>query len=339
MALEGLGGMVIDAVGAEVGKQISAAVVSGNTTMQYLLAAVNPKSLAQAPYRPIFTRPMDISHLAGRLNLAPHAKVVCSPAISSFVGGDITAGLIAIKLRQKKGTRMFIDIGTNGEIVLARDGKLVATSCAAGPALEGMNIACGMRAITGAVDGFELGDDFGPNFTTIGGAEPVGICGSGLVDVCSELVRAGIIGRNGKLSDPPGAKGVVADGKYALSENVYFCQKDVRQVQLAKGAVAAAMKTLLERMGLDMGDLDEVIVAGSFGFHLKPGSLLGIGLIPEGYQGPITFVGNSSLAGSARLLLDSSAAEEIAELTGAVEVIELGFDPKFQEAFLGELNF
>jgi uncharacterized 2Fe-2S/4Fe-4S cluster protein (DUF4445 family) len=120
---------------------------------------------------------------------------------------------------------------------------------------------------------------------------------------------------------------------------VFFSQKDIRQVQLAKGAIAAAMKMLLDRLKLTVADLDEVVVAGAFGFHLRPESLLALKLIPEGYQGPITFVGNSSLAGAARLLLDRSALKEIEDLTGRVEVIELGFDPKFQDTFLGELGF
>lgn len=346
LALEGLGELAVRAAGRETARQIGAAVVSGNTTMLHLLAGINPRSLAQAPYRPVFTGSLDLSELAGRLNLAPYARVVTSPSISSFVGGDITSGLIAVKLADRPGTCVFIDIGTNGEIVVSKGGRLVATSCAAGPALEGMNISCGTRAVAGAVDGFRLNGDLSPSYTTIGqqkdgppDPKPVGICGSGLVDVCSELVRAGLVSKTGRLLQPEGRPRVVVDGRYHLTEEVYLSQKDVRQVQLAKGAIAAAMKMLLNRLGLTMDDLDEVVVAGSFGFHLRPESLLGIGLIPGGYGGPVTFVGNSSLAGSARLLLDRSAQKEIETLARTVEVVELGFDPKFQDNFLAELRF
>jgi uncharacterized 2Fe-2S/4Fe-4S cluster protein (DUF4445 family) len=336
LALEGLADLISAAAGPGRAAAVSAAVVSGNTTMLHLLAGVNPKSLARAPYRPIFTKPLDLSPLAGRLGLAPHAKVLTSPSISSYIGGDITSGMLAVKLRERPGTVMFIDIGTNGEIVLSREGQMVATSCAAGPALEGMNISCGTRAITGAVDGFRLNDDLSPAYTTIGQAEAIGLCGSGLMDVCAELVRGGLIDKRGRfVKDSP----AVTEGRYHLTDQVYFSQKDVRQVQLAKGAIAAAMKLLLEKLDLATDDLDEVMVAGSFGYHLRPESLLGLKLIPAGYRGPITFVGNSSLAGAARLLLDRSAFREIEDIAGQVEVMELGYDPKFQDTFLAELGF
>ncbi|MDR1308592.1 MAG: ASKHA domain-containing protein [Deltaproteobacteria bacterium] len=339
LVLDGLRDLLVSAVGQPTARTISGAVISGNTTMLHLLAGVNPKSLAQAPYRPIFTGALDVSWLAPRLGLAGHAMVTTTPSISAFVGGDITSGMLAIKLAERPGTRMFIDIGTNGEIVLSRGGRLVATSCAAGPALEGMNIACGTRAVTGAVDGFRLGPGLAPAFTTIGQAPAIGLCGSGLIDVCAELVKAGLISRTGKMAQGPGSPPELRDGRYHLTDSVFLGQKDIRQVQLAKGAIAAAMRMLLERLGLSMADLDEVIVAGSFGFHLRDESLSDIGLIPGGYRGPVTFVGNSSLAGAARLLLDRTAREEIGRLSGQVEVIELAFDPRFQETFLAELGF
>jgi uncharacterized 2Fe-2S/4Fe-4S cluster protein (DUF4445 family) len=353
LAIEGIGDLIASSAGTERAKSISGVMISGNATMLHLLAGVNPKSLAQSPYRPIFTRSLDLSALSGRLGLPPWAKVLTAPSISSYVGGDITSGILAIKLAERPGTVMFIDIGTNGEIVLSRQGRMVATSCAAGPALEGMNIACGLRAVTGAVDSFKLNPDFSPSFTTIGDAPAIGLCGSGIIDVCAELIKGGLIAKSGKLaapgavanpsgpnpSGPSSAGAFLQDGRYRLTDKVFFSQKDVRQVQLAKGAIAAAMRMLLDRLSLTIEDLDEVIVAGAFGFHLRAENLLTLKLIPEGYQGPITFVGNSSLAGAARLLLDSTAQAEIDRLTGEVEVIELGFDPKFQDTFLAELGF
>jgi uncharacterized 2Fe-2S/4Fe-4S cluster protein (DUF4445 family) len=338
LALEGLSSLVEKALG-ERAENIGAAVVCGNTTMLHLLAGLNPKSLAQAPYRPIFTESLDLSALAPRLGLPSYAKVSTAPCISAYVGGDITSGLAAIKLRERPGTVIFIDIGTNGEIVLSRNGRLVATSCAAGPALEGMNISCGMRAVTGAVDSFLLVPGLTHVFSTIGGAEPKGICGSGLIDLVAELVRSGLITKTGRLKAPEGRPDPLIEGNYHLTETVFLSQKDVRQVQLAKGAISAAMKMLLAKLDLTLGDLDEVVIAGSFGYHLRAENLLAISLIPKGYQGPVSFVGNSSLAGAARLLMDRSAMEEIEKLSREIEVIELAFDPKFQETFLAELGF
>jgi uncharacterized 2Fe-2S/4Fe-4S cluster protein (DUF4445 family) len=339
LALQGLRDLLLAALGPERAARVGAATISGNATMLHLLAGVNPKSLAQAPYRPIFTGMLDLSRLAPRLGLAPWAKVLTPPSISAYVGGDIASGLLAVNLAERPGTVVFIDVGTNGEIVVSRDGRLAGASCAAGPALEGMNISCGMRAVSGAMDSFRLVDGRRPEFTVIGGGEPVGVCGSGLVDVCSELVKAGVIDRTGRLKASPDAPELVVDGRCRLSEKVSLEQKDVRQVQLAKGAIAAAMQMLLERLELTLDDLDEVVVAGSFGYHLRPESLLGIGLLPKAYRGPVTFVGNSSLAGAARLLLDRSSHAEIEKLARRVEVIELAFDPKFQDVFLSQLGF
>jgi uncharacterized 2Fe-2S/4Fe-4S cluster protein (DUF4445 family) len=338
MALEGLASMVIPAVGAATGRKISAAVISGNSTMQHLLAAVNPKGLAQAPYRPVFTHMLDISHLAERLNISPRAKVLMAHMISSYVGGDIVSGILAVQLKSRPGTVVFIDIGTNGEIVISRDGKLVATSCAAGPALEGMNILCGTRAVTGAIDTFTMEDDLSFNFTTIGGAPAMGICGSALIDITACLIKNKIINKAGRMRDPAGRE-ILKDGRFWLTDKVFLDQLDVRQVQLAKGAIAAAMEMLMEKLGMTLKDIDEIVIAGSFGYHLRAESLKTISLIPPDFTGPVTFVGNSSLAGSARMLLNSDSPAEALSYTREVEVIELGFDPKFQTVFVNHLVF
>jgi uncharacterized 2Fe-2S/4Fe-4S cluster protein (DUF4445 family) len=338
MALEGLGGMVLSAVGPEVGKKISAAVVSGNSTMEHLLAAVNPKGLAQAPYRPVFTHMLDISHLATRLNLSPRAKVLMAPMISSYVGGDIVSGILAVQLKQRPGTVVFIDIGTNGEIVISRGGKFVATSCAAGPALEGMNILCGTRAVTGAIDTFQMEDDYSFKYTTIGGAPAMGICGSALIDICAYLIKGKLINKAGRMKNPAD-KEILKNNRFYLTDDVFLDQLDVRQVQLAKGAIAAAMEMLMERLGLTLKEIDEIVIAGAFGYHLRAESLKTISLIPPDYEGPVTFVGNSSLAGSARMLLNSDSPGEAMEIIREVEVIELGFDPKFQQVFVNHLAF
>jgi uncharacterized 2Fe-2S/4Fe-4S cluster protein (DUF4445 family) len=342
LALKGLRSLVGAALGEAGARRLALAAVSGNTTMQHLLAGVDPRPIAQAPYRPVFTGAADLSHLAERLGLAPWAKVFCPPSISAFVGGDIVSGIMAVDLPSRPGTVMFIDIGTNGELVLSRKGRLVATSCAAGPALEGMNVICGSRAVTGAVDRFDMPEDGSRSFTTIGGAEATGICGSGLIDICAALVKAGLINKSGRMAAPEGYAGKAAlapDGRFYLTGRVFLDQKDVRQVQLAKGAIAAAMRMLLRKEGLDTGDIDEIVVAGSFGYHLRAESLKAISLIPRDYEGPVTFVGNSSLAGSARIILNRDSLALSEELARKTEVVELGFDPKFQEVFLSQLGF
>jgi uncharacterized 2Fe-2S/4Fe-4S cluster protein (DUF4445 family) len=335
LAIKGFRELLEISLPMESRKQVGAVTVSGNTTMLHLLAGLNPASLAQAPYRPIFLNSIDISQLNEAMGLNPWAKVLTLPSMSSFVGGDIASGLLATDLEKRPGATLFIDIGTNGEIVLSRQGQLVATSCAAGPALEGMNITCGLRAVTGAVDSFRLRENMEGEFTTIGGGTALGLCGSGLLDLVSELVKGSIINPSGRLINPSANP----PNRYYLTPEVYLSQKDVRQVQLCKGAVAAAVELLLKKMNLEAKELDEVVVAGSFGYHLKPESLKGVGLIPLDYQGPVTFVGNSSLAGAARALLDSTTFEQLERVARKTQVIELSFDSDFQDAFVRHLNF
>ncbi|UQZ88125.1 hypothetical protein C4J81_02420 [Deltaproteobacteria bacterium Smac51] len=344
LALGGISSLVRDTAGKRA-PRIMAMSVSANTTMTYLLAGVQPKGLAQSPYRPVFIKSLDLSHLADKLNIGANAKVFTSPCISAYVGGDITSGMLAVGLKKLPGTVLYIDIGTNGEIVLSHQGRLVSTSCAAGPALEGMNIIRGQRATPGAVDSFEISPDYQYKFTTIAEAPAIGICGSGLIDLTAALVTNGLVDKTGRMKPPQdipaGAEWLngLKDGRFQFADDVFFDQKDVRQVQLAKGAIAAAVEMLLARVGLNENDLDEIIIAGAFGFHLKAESLKSISLIPPSYQGPVRFVGNSSLAGAARMLLTPSAIEELNALAAETEVIELGFDPQFQNIFVKHLKF
>lgn len=346
LIVDGIGKLIASTAGTKV-SNIMAVAVSGNTTMMYLLAGIYPGGLAQSPYRPVCIKSLDLSHLAPDLglDLDKNAKIFTAPCISAYVGGDITAGMLAVGLKKKPGTVLYIDIGTNGEIVLSHEGRLISTSCAAGPALEGMNILCGQRATPGAVDSFNMTSDYKYRYTTIGEAPPIGICGSGLIDITAALINAGLIQASGRLKPPlkipkdsPWLE-ELKEGRFTFADKVYFDQKDIRQVQLAKGAIAAAVKMMLDTKGLTEKDLDEIIIAGAFGFHLQPESLRTISLIPKNYEGPVRFVGNSSLAGAARMLLTPAAIDDLNALAAETEVLELGFDPKFQDVFLEYLAF
>jgi uncharacterized 2Fe-2S/4Fe-4S cluster protein (DUF4445 family) len=282
--------------------------------------------------------------------------------ISAWVGADITSGILAAELEHKSGLTLFVDIGTNGEMALARDGRLVATSTAAGPAFEGMNISCGMRASAGAIEAFNIGEDGSVSFKLIGegGAEqaegapeplgvPEGICGSGLLDIAGELVRTGVIDKRGRLLQPKdGAYPAKladrmrqADGKPAffITDRVYIGQKDVRQIQLAKGAIRCGIELLLARFGNCPDDVDSVIIAGSFGYHLNEKSLVNIGLLPEQFAGKASFAGNTSLGGAAALLMSTPLRERIKETAAKVEKIELAQDAGFQDAFIKYMGF
>ncbi len=275
------------------------------------------------------------------------ARIYLPPVISGYVGADITAGIIATGICREPGVILFIDIGTNGEMVLSIDGRLSATSTAAGPAFEGMNIACGMRAAEGAVEKFSIGDDGRLSVGAIGNAKPVGICGSGLVDIVGELVSHGILDPNGRYSKNGRIPGPVREhmssenGKpvFRISDEVYLTQQDIRQVQLAKGALRSGIDILLAKNGLNYSDVDRVLLAGAFGFHLRTKNLVSIGIIPDELEMKIDLVGNTSKSGAVALLLDRSLRREALQLAGRVNVVELANEPEFERTFIRNLSF
>jgi uncharacterized 2Fe-2S/4Fe-4S cluster protein (DUF4445 family) len=325
------------------------AVFSGNTCMLHLAAGADPSSLGRFPYE--FSLRGD-SHLAARdigLDISPFGLVYLPPLVSAYVGADITSGILATRLGEEKGTVLFIDIGTNGEMVISRDGDLAACSTAAGPAFEGMNISCGMRAAPGAIEHFEISSGGEVLISTIADAESVGICGSGLMDIVGELASAGAIDARGRIRSPgdcsltgPLAElFAIKDGKpaYFLSDRIYLSQKDVRQVQLAKGAVRAGIEFLLRNRGITASDVDRVLIAGSFGYHLRPRSLIELGLVPPEFEGRLRFVGNTSKSGGQSLLLNEACRLELAEKSKRVEVVELSAYGDFDEVFMKSLGF
>ena len=283
------------------------------------------------------------------MDLAPRGVVTLLPSATAFVGADIVAGLLAMNLHHYNKTALFIDIGTNGEIVLCKNGRMVGTSSAAGPALEGMNITCGCRAEKGAIEAVTITDEGMIRLEVIGDRPPIGICGSGLIDLISELVRVGVIKESGrfeskeKLTPTLASRLIDSNGQqvFSLTEggSVYLSQKDIRQVQLAKGAIAAAISLLLNQLTIEYNEIDEVLIAGAFGFHLKPSSLTGIGLLPLVYEEKIRFIGNTAKEGAKVVLLNQDAAFEILQIGEKIEIIELSLTPEFQEYFVGSLSF
>ena len=339
---------------AEIAKEIGIraehiyeVIYSGNTTMIHLATNEDPTSLGKFPYTPRIVGGNDIP--AYMLHISPFGLIYLPPIISSYVGPDITSGVLASQLDKKKGTTLFIDIGTNGEMVIAKDGSLSATSTAAGPAFEGMNITYGMRAGKGALELFEIEDDGKMNTHTIGDVKATGICGSGLLDIVGELVRTGVIGKNGKFVAPESGTYpenlkkylVKVEGKpaFQVAEGVYLTQKDVRQVQLAKGAVRAGIEALLLSQNVRAEDVDLVEIAGSFGYHLRAKSLVNIGLLPKAFEGKVTFVGNTSKSGGKAFLLNTDLRKDMEKLVSKIESVELSNRDGFDKIFLNALNF
>lgn len=316
-------------------------VLAGNTTMLHFVLGVYSGSIAKSPYRPVFLEQVDLKAREVGLLICPEGRVTLLPSASGYIGADILAGVVATGFEQKTNSAVFLDIGTNGEIVANLGGRLLAASTAAGPALEGMNISCGCRAEEGAIDTFSIDDDYEIGWTTIGGSPPQGICGSGLIDIMAALVKRKIVLSGGRFNPnlDPRLKGRVRDKKFYLTDLIYISQTDIRQIQLAKGAIAAGVTLLLEEAGVPLDLIEEAVIAGAFGFHINPQSIREIGLLPKGFKGKISFVGNSSAEGARLALLNQGVMTQIKELKHRIEVLELSTDSRFQDYFVKALGF
>ncbi len=323
-------------------------IFSGNTCMIHLASNTNPESLGKYPYTPKVNGGMYLNASEYKIDISSFGIIYLPPIISAYVGADITSGVLASQLHEKNGITLFVDIGTNGEMVIGFDGSLSATSTAAGPAFEGMNITHGMRAGHGAIEYFEVLEE-GISTKVIGDTKASGICGSGLIDIVGELADTGVINKTGKFVDPESSslhqtlkeKLIKLDGKlvFKITEDVFLSQKDIRQVQLAKGAVRAGIEFLLASKGVKAEDVDKVLIAGSFGYHLRAKSLINIGLLPKEFEGKIEFIGNTSKSGGHAFLLNKAYRNQMEKVVKNVEVLELANYKDFDKVFVKCLNF
>jgi uncharacterized 2Fe-2S/4Fe-4S cluster protein (DUF4445 family) len=329
---------------------------AGNTTMQHLLCGIDPAPLGTVPFVPVHGRGLMLSASELGVRIHPRGTAVVFPVIGGFVGGDTVAGMLATRLPEQPQPALMIDIGTNGEIVLAHEGKLWAASTAAGPAFEGARIACGMRATRGAIEKVVFDADV--RVSTIGGTAAVGLCGSALVDAAAELLRAGIVTSEGRMLSPEelpaamppalssrvrlGANGqpefVLAGG--AGGNDVALTQRDLRELQLAAGAIRAGITILLKQAHLRVEDLKLVLIAGGFGSFIRRSNAQRIGLIPPGVDHRrILYVGNTSLAGAKWALISTNARKRAEELARLAHHVELSQDLDFQMEFVEAMIF
>lgn len=341
---------------------ICSIAMAGNTTMQHLLCGLDVTSLSALPFAPARREPTETTAAELEIALRDDARAYVFPVIGGFVGGDTVAGILSAGMDQTDEPTLMIDIGTNGEIVLAAGGKLLAASAAAGPAFEGARIANGMRAANGAIEKviFDADHNGGDVYcSVIGGVEPIGICGSALVDVAAELLRCGVMTREGRLlpAEECGAvtcRGLVerigknGDGQVAFAlappadgrDGVAITQKDIRELQLATGALRAGVEILLKQAGLEPADLGRVLIAGGFGSFIRRDNAQRIGLIPHEVDARrISYVGNVSLHGAKWALLSKVARERIEEIRSRAEHVELSADMDFQMAFAEAMIF
>ena len=323
------------------GAKIDEFFLAGNTVMEHIFMGLSPVSIAAAPFRPLSL--FD----SGEAFREKDAALFCAPCVAGYVGGDITAGLLASGLFEKDECSLFLDVGTNGEMALGgRDGFLCC-AVASGPAFEGAGISCGMASADGAVSRVRWARG-GPDFQVIGGGEAKGICGSGLLDLLAMLLELGIVDETGRLLPPDEAPAGFdrwlsedenGNGVFHLTDSVYLSAADVRQLQLAKAAVAAGIAVLTETAGISPEKVDRLYLAGGFGVHLDPHSAAAIGMLPDCLKDKTVSIGNSALAGAAQALLDGEKRDQLLKIKEKCQYLELSGNQAFNRLYPEHMLF
>jgi uncharacterized 2Fe-2S/4Fe-4S cluster protein (DUF4445 family) len=331
-------------------------VVCGNVTMMQLALGIDPEPLGMAPFI-ITARRMPPARAADfGLHVHPRAPAVVFPALGAYVGGDIVAGMLATGLTRDKRIRLFIDVGTNSEIALGSAERVVATAAPAGPAFEAAQIRCGMRAAEGAIEGVAIKDEE-LKLEVIGDTEPVGMCGSGLVDAVAQLVACGLLDHSGRFIPEEQAREthpvlserlrmVGQERIFVLAwrgddpaNSVYLSQRDVRELQFAKASIATGWRILLDQLGIEEGDVTQVLLAGSFGSYLSPASAVRIGLVPRLALPRIVSAGNVAGEGAKMAALSYRERAAADAILDEVEYVELSGREDFNDKFMDELAF
>jgi uncharacterized 2Fe-2S/4Fe-4S cluster protein (DUF4445 family) len=330
-------------------EEVSHVTVAGNTTMTHLFYGIDPKYIRLAPYVPTACHvpPVRARHLG--LELPEHVFLYCVSSVSSYVGGDIVAGVLASGIYKESRLTLYIDIGTNGEIVIGNQEWLACAACSAGPAFEGGGIRYGMRATGGAIEEVSLNPEtFEPMLLTIDMVKPKGICGSGLINLLASLMEAGLVLPNGKLRDDldtprlrPGENGreyVLAWApETQIGQDITLSEADIDNLMRAKGAMFAGYLTLLENVGLRLQDLEQVILAGAFGNFINVENAIAIGLLPDLPREHIQFVGNGSLTGATLLAFSREILEEERRVADMMTNFELSETPGYMDQYIAAL--
>jgi uncharacterized 2Fe-2S/4Fe-4S cluster protein (DUF4445 family) len=343
-------------------RQIYEASVVGNTTMNHLFLKMPVKGLGQAPYKAYNLEAQQLYPSEIGLQINPHGNIYAVANIGSFVGSDTTAVALSCGIGQTDKKTLAVDIGTNGEVVLGSKDRLLATSCAAGPAFEGTRLSCGSRAVEGAIEAVVWnGEDLAvkvigsPSRLAVAPSQRAAnvarsICGSGLIDALAEFIKLGIIDSTGRIVRPNKLpkkilRRIIEEyGQPAvlLTEGegiVVLTQNDIRQLQLAKAAIRAGIRILQRKLGLNDGDIEQVFLAGAFGNYIRKESAVRIGLLPDLPLERIHFIGNAACSGAEMTLLSSKERAFSSELAHRIECVETAKEADFEEVFAKEMHF
>lgn len=354
--------MIIKECIAECGlnlNDITCCMCAGNTTMIHLLLSVDPTFIRREPYVPSANFVPVVRAAEAGIKINPRGLLSCVPGVSSYVGGDATAGVLACGMETSEQLCLLIDIGTNGEIVLGNKEWLICAAASAGPAFEGSGVVCGMRAVSGAIQRVVIDpDDYSLRYETIGNAAPRGICGSGYIDILAEMLKKGVLDKKGKFRTDIKNKRLrdgewgrefvlvfasdIAKGHTGHEEpsfDIVITEADIENLKRAKGAIFAAASILVRHMGLDFSAVEKFFIAGGFGTSLDIDKSIIIGLLPDIKREKFIFIGNSSLVGAREALLSSEAYDKVQDIAKKMTYFELSIDPHYMDEYVGGLFF
>ena len=330
---------------------LSEVVVAGNTVMEHIFLGISPESIGHSPYSPQFRTHPPVAASELGLIIAPDGAVKLIPNVAGYVGGDIVAGIAAHAVDKEKPLRFFVDIGTNNELVIGSEERMYCCATAAGPAFEGARISQGMRACNGAVEKVAMTEE-GVSYEVIGGSVPKGLCGSGLIDVVAMLLREGVIDSRGRMltheecTDERIKDRLSSDdnriNRFLITDSnhpVYLTQKDVREVQLAVGAVKVGTEVMMEQMGTTVDGIDEILLAGAFGSNIDIASAITVGLLPKVEREKVRFIFNSSGLGACMALASADFYRATEQTMSRMEYIELSSLKDFQKRFIRSMLF
>lgn len=316
---------------------IGAAYIAGNTVMTHLFLGTDPSPIRVPPYEPV-VKEAEVTGAESGLSIAAGARVVCMPSPAAYVGGDITAGIVSSGMDESDELSLLIDVGTNGEVALGNKELMMVCSSSAGPAFEGGKMTSGMMAKPGAIDSFRVTDDDKFEYTVIGGTDPKGLCGSGLIDVLAQLFRVGFIDKKGRytnrtylLADVGGE--IVTE----IADGVYLSNDDAYNAIMTKAAIYSATETLVKGLGVSISDISKIYIAGGFGNFINMESAIAIGMFPDVPRDRFVYLGNASLAGAKYALLSSSVRRRVKNVFERMTYVDLSSDPTFSDEYMSAL--
>ncbi|HBC96884.1 MAG TPA: ferredoxin [Clostridium sp.] len=326
--------------------QVVSFVAAGNTTMSHLFLGVYPNFLRMEPYIPAFVKTPFIKASELDIEVNPETFIYLVPCVASYVGGDISSGVLSSGMWNSEENVLFIDLGTNGEIVFGNSEYLMTCACSAGPAFEGGEISCGMRASGGAVEKVSIDGNYEPTLGVIGNEKPLGICGSGIIDLICEMMFAGIIDRKGKIVKGLDTNRIRFDehgigeyilafkDQYNLERNIGITEVDIDSFIRAKAAIYSGITTLLNNLSMDFTDIDRIYIAGGIGNSLNIDNAVKIGMLPDIDQSKIHYIGNSSLMGCYLTLMSEDARHKLEQIANSMTYVELSVEPKYMDEFV-----